>query len=45
MQNKGMFIVGVVVFSLYIIGYLFMIKRQNEIQQAQSKKKKPAEKK
>jgi len=30
-----MFIVGTIVFLLYIVGYLFMIKRQNELQQQQ----------
>lgn len=28
-----MFIIGTIVFTLYIVGYLFMIKRQNELQQ------------
>lgn len=39
MQNEVMFIVGIIVFSLYLVGYLFMIKRQNELQQEQSKKR------
>lgn len=28
-----MFVIGVIIFTLYIVGYLFMIKRQNELQQ------------
>lgn len=28
-----MFIIGTIVFTLYIVGYLFMVKRQNELQQ------------
>lgn len=30
-----MFIIGTAVFVLYIVGYLFMVKRQNELQQQQ----------
>lgn len=33
MENMIMFIVGTIVFTLYIVGYLFMVKRQNELQQ------------
>lgn len=33
MENIVMFVVGVIVFTLYIVGYLFMVKRQNELQQ------------
>jgi hypothetical protein len=33
MENTIMFIVGTIVFTLYIVGYLFMVKRQNELQQ------------
>lgn len=32
-----MLIVGTIVFTLYIVGYLFMVKRQNELQQQQIK--------
>lgn len=35
MENMVMFIVGTIVFTLYIVGYLFMVKRQNELQQDQ----------
>lgn len=35
MENTIMFIIGTIVFTLYIVGYLFMIKRQNELQQQQ----------
>lgn len=37
MENTIMFIVGTIVFTLYIVGYLFMVKRQNELQQQQIK--------
>lgn len=35
MENIVMFVVGTIVFILYIVGYLFMVKRQNELQQQQ----------
>ena len=37
MENMVMFIVGTIVFLLYIVGYLFMVKRQNELQAQQLK--------
>jgi len=33
MENTVMFVIGVIIFTLYIVGYLFMVKRQNELQQ------------
>lgn len=35
MENIVMFIIGTIVFTLYIVGYLLMIKKQNELQQQQ----------
>jgi len=37
MENTVMFVIGVIIFTLYIMGYLFMIKRQNELQQEEIK--------
>lgn len=45
MENIVMFVVGVIVFTLYIIGYLFMVKRQNELQQQEIRKRKSIVKK
>lgn len=37
MENTVMFVIGVIIFTLYIVGYLFMVKRQNELQQEEIK--------
>lgn len=36
MENIGMFIVGVVVFALYMFGYLTMVNKQHQIQKIES---------
>jgi len=43
MENSVMFFVGVVIFVLYLSGYMMMVKRQNEIQKKQSEPKKTDE--
>jgi len=32
MENLGMFIVGIIIFVLYIVGYLIMITKMNNLQ-------------
>lgn len=34
-----MFIVGTIIFLLYMIGYLFMVKKQNQLQDEEIKKR------
>lgn len=38
MENGVMFIVGVVIFSLYMFGYIMMVSKQNQIQKMESEK-------
>jgi len=40
MENIGMFIVGSVVFILYLVGYLIMVNKQHQIQKEESEPQK-----
>lgn len=39
MENIVMFIVGTIIFLLYMIGYLFMVTKQNQLQDEEIKKR------
>jgi hypothetical protein len=38
MENTVMFIIGTIIFSLYMGGYMMMIQRQNRLQKLESEK-------
>jgi len=37
MENKGMFIIGTIIFVLYMVGYLIMITKMNKLQSKENK--------
>jgi len=45
MENKGMFIIGTIIFVLYMVGYLTMITKMNKLQSKENKVEKKNNKK